>query len=458
MLKQVWRRLVWGVALSAWSIQSAAAAPILTHGVASGEVTANSAIVWARADRAATLVVEYAGNAAFRRSQTAGKVRVTAKTDFTGVVAITGLQPATRYYYRVRPTKTAVTGVSGSFVTAPPAEQSHTVTLLWGGDLGGQGFCRQPAYAIFRPMAAQAADFFLFGGDTIYADSPCPSPPNAPGSDFVAQTQKQFWAKYKYQREDPELRTLLAGTPVYAIWDDHEVKNDFAGPTQPLTPLGLKAFWEYFPFPRPAQQNERRLYRSYRWGKHLELFILDNRQYRSPNTQADGPDKTMLGAAQRHWLLDGLASSTATWRIIMSSVPLSTQTGSPATGNDSWAKGAFSSGFDSELGAIVSTLQNSKKRNVIWLSTDIHVARMLSYDPDQDGAVDFYEFISGPLSAITGNLDPLDETFHPQVLYEETEFFNFGVVRIDGQSGALTAEIRDQEGKAHYTLTLPARP
>ncbi|HXG18932.1 MAG TPA: alkaline phosphatase D family protein [Methylomirabilota bacterium] len=457
MMKQVWRQLVWGVVLSAWSIQSAAAAaPGITHGVASGEVTATSALIWARANRAATLVVEYAENVALRRSQTAGAVRVTAKTDFTGVVAVTGLQPATRYYYRVRPAKTSVTGVIGSFVTAPLAEQSHTVTFLWGGDLGGQGFCRQPAYAIFRPMAAQVADFFLFGGDTIYADSPCPSPPNAPGSDFVAQTQEQFWAKYKYQREDPGLRTLLAGTPVYAIWDDHEVKNDFAGPTQPLTPIGLQAFWDYFPFPRPAQ-DEHRLYRSYRWGKHLELFILDNRQYRSPNTQADGPDKTMLGAAQRQWLLAGLASSTATWQIIMSSVPLSTQTGSPVTGNDSWAKGAFSSGFDSELSTIVSTLQNSKKRNVVWLSTDIHVARMLSYDPDQDGAADFHEFISGPLSAITGNLDPLDETFHPQVLYEETRFFNFGVVRIDGQSGALTAEIRDQEGKVHYALTLPAQ-
>jgi alkaline phosphatase D len=94
---------------------------------------------------------------------------------------------------------------------------------------------------------------------------------------------------------------------------------------------------------------------------------------------------------------------------------------------------------------------------VAWISTDIHVARIFSYDPDQDGIIDFHEFISGPLSAITGNFDPLDQTFHPKVLYEETNFFNFGVGKIDGESGALTIEIHDQEGKRHYSLRLPTQ-
>ena len=62
-------------------------------------------------------------------------------------------------------------------------------------------------------------------------------------------------------------------TPVYAIWDDHEVKNDFAGPTEPLTSLGLKAFLDYFPI-RRAVEEPQRLYRSFRWGQSSELFIL----------------------------------------------------------------------------------------------------------------------------------------------------------------------------------------
>lgn len=457
-MKQCWLRLTYCLVLILWTFSFAqAAAPRLTHGIASGEVTATSANIWTRADQETEIPVEYARTATFQPLSGKSTIVVSAEQDFTGVVALTGLQPATRYYYRVRPqTAAASASLGGSFVTAPDQEQAHDVTFLWGGDLGGQGFCRQPTYAIFHAMDELTADFFLFGGDTIYADSRCPSPPNAPGADFIARTQEQFWAKYRYQREDDALRKLFANISVYAVWDDHEVKNDFSGPIQPLTPIGLKAFWDYFPFPR-ISRDSRHLYRSFRWGKRLELFILDNRQYRSPNAEPDGPEKTMLGATQLKWLLDGLASSTATWQIIMSSVPLSARTGHPRTGHDSWAKGNLSGGFDTELGKIITALRTQNKRNVVWLSTDIHVARSLSYDPDQDGVADFHEFISGPLSAITGDLDPLDETFHPQILYEKTHFFNFGVVRIAGQTGALTVEIQDQKGNTDYKITIPAR-
>jgi alkaline phosphatase D len=305
-------------------------------------------------------------------------------------------------------------------------------------------------------MKAMQADFFIFGGDTIYADSPCPSPPNAPGSDFVAKTQEQFWTKYRYQREDRLLRELLATTPLYVIWDDHEVKNDFAGSREPLTSVGLKAFFDYFPLPRSSTEPYR-LYRSFRWGQRVELFFLDNRQYRSVNSQTDGPDKTMLGPAQLRWFLDGLAASTATWKVIVSGVPLSAHTGRILTGHDGWGGGAIADGFATELRTIVTTLQDKGIHNVVWLSTDIHVARFFSYDPNNDGKPDFYEFISGPLNAGTGNLDPLDYTFHPTILYEENGFFNFGVVKVNGQTGAFTVEIRDQEGKVHHALTLKAQ-
>lgn len=453
------RRIVWTLLLFSPAFSTTATQPQkpVSHGVASGDVTDTTAVIWARADQDTTLIVEYATTSEFTDAQRGGTMQVSATADFTGTVTLTELHPATRYYYRVRPEGAEfTTSESGSFATAPAPNQPRDVTFIWSGDLGGQGFCRQPEYTIFAPMKTVGADFFMFEGDTIYADSPCTSPPNAPGADFKAATQEEFWAKQRYQREDRLLRDVLAVIPVYAIWDDHEVKNDFAGPTEPLTPLGLKAFLDYFPIRRVAEEPQR-LYRSFRWGQHVELFILDTRQYRSPNRQADGPDKTLLGPTQLRWLLDRLAASTATWQLIVSSVPLSAQTGSIFTGNDSWGKGEFSDGFDMELSKIVLALRDHHLRNVAWISTDIHVARILSYDPDQDGTVDFHELISGPLNAITGNFDPLDQTFHPNILYEENKFFNFGVVKIDGKSGALTVEIRDQEGKVHYTRTLPAR-
>jgi len=427
------------------------------HGVASGDVTATSAVIWARSGERATLVVEYATTPAFIEVRNGGTIQATAETDFTGTVILTTLQPATRYYYRVRSQDLLnASSETGSFSTAPTPAEKQSVTFLWGGDLGGQGFCRRPEYTIFAPMRALAADFFIFGGDTVYVDSPCTSPPNAPGADFIAVTQEQFWAKYRYQREDRLFRELLAVTPVYVLWDDHEVRNDFSGPTEPLLPLGLKAFLDYFPLQRPSAEPQR-LYRTFRWGKLLEIFLLDTRQYRSSNRQSDGPEKTMLGPTQLRWLLDGLAASNATWKVIVSGVPLSTYTGNLFKGHDSWAGSLLISGFDRELGEIVGALRDQHVQDVVWLSTDIHVARLLSYDPTQDGTPDFYEFISGPLSAITGDLKPLDPTFRPKILYEETNFFNFGVVRIDGASRALNVEIRDQQGKVHHSLTLPAR-
>lgn len=438
-------------------LRSAAYATPLSQGIASGEVSATSAIIWARTAGETAFTVEYATDPHFETVQGAHTATVSAATDFTGTVTLTALQPATHYYYRVRSQPAdAKEAASGTFTTAPLPAQQQDVTFLWGGDLGGQGFCRQPAYTIFAPMKALTADFFIFGGDTIYADSPCPSPPNTPGSDFIALTQEQFWTKHRYQREDQFLKDLLATTSLYPIWDDHEVKNDFAGPHEPLTPIGLQAFFDYFPL-RRLPEEPHRLYRSFRWGKRVELFLLDTRQYRSANLQEDGPNKTMLGPAQLRWFLDSLTASTATWKVIVSGVPLSSHTGRTLTGRDGWGGGAGADGFTTELRAIVSTLQEQHIRNVVWLSTDIHVARFFSYDPNDDGNADFHEFISGPLNAITGNLDLFDQTFHPTVLYEETGFFNFGVVRVNGKSGALTADIRDQKGKVHHALTLKAR-
>lgn len=457
MTKQYCHPLIHSVPLLLlFTLRVAAEPALLTHGVTSGEVTATSANIWSRANREDGLLVEYDVMEQFLHPQNGGTVQVSAENDFTGVISLRGLRPETRYFYRVRTTESEVSHArSGSFLTAPPADRPSQVSFLWGGDLGGQGICRWPSYAIFDVLRAQAADFFLFAGDTIYADSQCPSPPNAPGADFKAITQGQFWAKYKYQREDRALRDFLAQTSVYATWDDHEVTGDFAGPSEPLMPLGRQAFEDYFPF-SSANRQSHRLYRSFRWGQHLDLFILDTRQYRSPNLQPDGPEKTMLGATQLQWLLEGLTSSTATWQVIVSSVPLSARTGNPLRGHDSWAGGSFPGGFETELEKIVTALQRARKRNVIWLSADVHVARALAYDPDQDGAANFHEFISGPLSAITGDFDPLSEKFHPRLLYEESKFFNFGKIHIDGATGALTVGIHDQEGKSHYSLILPA--
>ncbi|MFQ6091052.1 MAG: alkaline phosphatase D family protein, partial [Candidatus Bipolaricaulia bacterium] len=396
---------------------------LITHGPASGDVTATEAVIWARANGAATMEVEFGTDPQLTEAQAAEPLPVDEGTDFTGKVFLKRLEPGTRYYYRVRFSQAGVASepLQGSFTTAPAPEEPGNVTFIWSADLGGQNFCRQPEYSIFRTMSGFGADFFLFLGDTIYADESCPSPPNEPGSAFAATTLEGYRAKHRYNLADPPVREFFQERPVYAIWDDHEVTDNFSGPFEPLMPLGRRAFLEYYPI-APDPEDPTRLYRSFRWGRELELFILDTRQYRSRNTDPDGPQKTMLGREQLEWLKQGLQGSDATWKIIISTVPLSVPSRGQA--QDSWANGRSRTGFERELLEIVDFILTDEIRNVVWLTGDVHFPQAISYDPDRDGTPDFYEFTSGPLSALPGTPRPWDRTLNPQSLYIDSGFFN----------------------------------
>jgi alkaline phosphatase D len=115
-------------------------------------------------------------------------------------------------------------------------------------------------------------------------------------------------------------------------------------------PNGLAAFLDYNPISQPVL-TPKRLYRNIPWGQHLELFLLDTRQYRDANVLADDPTfpKTMLGREQLVWLKARLKASTATWKLIVSSVPMSIPTGfPPENGRDGWANADQDTGFEAE--------------------------------------------------------------------------------------------------------------
>jgi alkaline phosphatase D len=381
-----------------------------------------------------------------------------ARHDFTVKVRAADLTPATRYAYRV---VWREAHADGEFTTAPPPDATTPVRLLWSGDLGGGGRCRSPAtgYPIFRAMASRRPAFFVFIGDTIYADHRCPVPANVPGADFRAADLAGFRAKHRYNRADPAVQVLFRATAVFAIWDDHEVRNDFAGPSEPLMPAGRRAFLDYWPID-PPRDAPHRLYRRARWGRLAELFILDTRQYRSPNTALDGPDKTMLGAAQRRWLLRGLADSDATWKLVVSSVSLSIPTGAAA--RDSWANGSThlnragsATGFEHELLGIVRELAARQIRNVVWLVADVHRAEVIRHAP-LPGLV-FHELVAGPLSGSSGQPGVLDDTLRPTRLFGEGGYANFG--ELDVEPGGLTVRIFDADGEVRFATTLaPAGP
>jgi alkaline phosphatase D len=450
---------------------------LLPQGVAIGEVSSERALLWLRTDGPALVQIEWAPSSLWERlskfasvvahvSKT-GFISTTPATDYTVTIPLDGLSPAMRYRYHVlidsshQTTKqrAARRAATGEFSTLPDEKTSAAVTFAWSGDLGGQGRCRQGVrgYPIFDAIQWHNPDFFIFLGDTIYADHLCPSPPNEPGADFKATTLQTYRLRHRYQRGAEALRRFLETTPVYVIWDDHEVRNNFAGPHDEQMPPARQALREYWPI-FSMQDNPHRLYRRVRYGADLELFILDTRQYRSRNADSDGPAKTMLGSAQLAWLLDGLRTSMATWKVIVTPVPLSIPKAGTITvpGNDGWAGGPDGTGFERERQVIVDAILTHKIKNVVFLAGDVHWAQANAYDPDQDGVADFYEYIVGPLSAHPGRFAPTRDQLHPTQLFYEWGYHNFGLVRVTKDEFVVT--VVDEEGKRRVSHVVPVRP
>jgi alkaline phosphatase D len=526
----------------------------ITHGIASGDVTDQSAIIWSRVnDQPAKMNVEYDTNANF--TNPLSKIaQANSTTDFTAHAKLDRLKPDSQYYYRVwftgsdidnntnSETSSDLSAIPyiadqieiGTFRTAPSANMtsnSSAISFIWGADLGGQDYCRnadEGGYSIFKSMLSLNADFFIANGDMIYADGACPAQgpifnnstnnqtitwTNIPG-DFksladpsvewnnVTEVRSLFLEHWKYNRNDTYFKEFLRNVSMYSQWDDHEIINDFGSKWSywnlfsidregypNLVKEGTNAFLYYSPLDSNSNKNNnytvndsnKRIYRSFNWGKDLDLFIIDARSYRSQNHIADAPDsnKTLLGDEQLQWLRQELSNSNATWKVISSDVPISIPTGSNASilGRDGWANGnetsnySYYTGFERELTDLLKLIDEHNIKNVVFITTDVHFPAFIRYnfDLNNDGNMtEIYELVSGPLSAFRlGVPFPiLDDTFDPALLYGEGNIFNFGHVRIEDGRGEdndngkphLIADIRDENGMVRPGSTLDLIP
>jgi alkaline phosphatase D len=231
----------------------------------------------------------------------------------------------------------------------------------------------------------------------------------------------------------------------------------------------LRAFLDYQPVLPPPRQPTR-LYKSVRWGQHVDLFILDLRQYRDANLAKDSTaqPKSMLGDEQRRWFMDYLQRSDATWKIIVSSVPLSIPTGAPELGHDGWADGGDGDGFEHELLGILRLMRTTTPRNYLWITTDVHFGAAFRYTPfADDPGFTFVELISGPLTAGVFPQEPYDRTLGTERLlkygpatsdsitsFEEAmRWFTFGVIDVD-TDGTLHARLVNGHGRTVFALDL----
>ncbi|MGJ5674487.1 MAG: alkaline phosphatase D family protein [Nostochopsis sp.] len=478
--------------------------------VQSGDVTDTSVIIWARnnTETNVRLVVEISTSRRFRKIvQTVKGPEVSENTDYIGKVDISGLLPHQNYYYRVlwedSQNKTQKGGV-GVFRTAPTPVQMRPVRFVWLADLAGQGWGRNPdleittaegdvikgGYVAFEVMSKFEPDFAVLLGDTIYADNEIPIQKdipvevgggtwvNNPTKDFKAVSLEEFRENWKYNLGDEKLRNFLAQTPIYVQWDDHEVINNWY-PGEILTEApynGLsvdvfadrakQAFFEYNPI------RGDKIYRKYQYGKHLELFLLDERSYRGPNPENSNPNGIeMLGQEQFEWLQKSLKASQATWKVISSDDPFSIVTGGTSD-RDAWGQGSPEVlGREVQLSQLLQFIKNEGIKNVVVITADVHYAAAISYEPERAVFKDFnpfWEFVVGPIHAGAFGQNDLDPSFGSKYEYvraPQTEtsqlpqnlpppnLHSFGLVEVNSQ-GQLIVRIHDITGKVLYEKVL----
>ncbi len=478
--------------------------PRLTHGVATGDPRADGAMVWARSDSAARMVVETSATEAFSNPIRVEGPQLTPATDGTGRVRVTGLEPGQTVHYRVTlegedgATSEPVVGV---FRTAPA--QPQDIKFIWSGDVVGQGWGinRQGGMAIFGAMADRRPDFFVHSGDAIYADGPVPETQKqndggmyasvtAPAKDHVAQTLDDFRGNYAYNLTDEHYRRFNATVPQLVQWDDHEVTNNWF-PGESLNGQNRKGYtetdadklagyayqaWREWQPVEPAEAVDGRLHRKIPYGPLLDVFVLDMRSYKNPNPEAwaQSDDGGVLGPEQTQWLIDSLKKSTAVWKVVANDLPISIVVPDAATdpaggpkSMEAVAQGDNGRPLGREIAFSRILSETKDVHNIVYLTADVHYTAAISYHPEQAAFADFapfWEFVSGPLNAGAFPQSPLDGTFGAryEFVHAPTDkdtspaqgFQHFGEVTIDSDSRALTVALCDASGTPLYSKEL----
>jgi len=475
----------------------------LTHGARSGEVTTDSAVLWARSSGPGRISVRLASNG--RRLRSLRGPWVDHRTDHTGRIQLRGLAPGRRYDATIW--FAGEDGASGqqervSFSTAPI--HAAPTSLVWSGDTCGQGFGINEELGGLTTYAAvhrTQPDLFVHCGDTIYADLEIPASFEeesgqvwrnvvSDGVEKVSETLEEFRGRQRYVLQDQHVRALYADVPTVAQWDDHETCNNwYPGEVldddrytverrcDVLAARGRRAWQEYMPVPVSTFIDRSgdgfasgRIYRTVPRGQHLDLFVLDMRSYRGPNDTFHVRPQGILGPEQEKWLTDSVIASRATWKVISADLPLSIPSNhdddldGPCNGDDGPPMGR-----EPELARILSAWQRAGVTGVVFITADVHYTAAHHYSPERAAFTEFdpfWEFVSGPLAAETFPRKDalLDRTFGPQVVFSKgndsprrqsprdgNQFF--GHLAVDA-AGALTVTLLEASGVALWSKTL----
>ena len=315
------------------------------QGEMAGEVTTDSVILQSRLTVSAVDATgdvpgavgearfEIADNDAFRGSRFTRWMRTRPDNDFLVKVKVSGLKPGTKHFYRLHlgeDRKSAQPGPTRSFKTHRGAGLSANTSFVvvtgmnyaffHDGPKGDdkrayKGPDKHLGYPALKAMLDLEPDFFVGTGDNVYYDH---------HKRFSATDAPSMRKKWHEQFAQPRFVELFASVPTYWEKDDHDHRyndNDNTGDRKPSSELGIRIFREQVPIVDP-EDPDAVTYRTHRISAELQIWLLEGRDYRSPNRIPDGPDKTIWGAEQKAWLKRTLLQSRAKFKVIISPTPM----------------------------------------------------------------------------------------------------------------------------------------
>ena len=465
-------------------------------------------IVWARSDKPARMVLEWDTSDRFANPRRISGPYALETTDFTARVDLTELPLGQQIFTRVAMEDLSTGRARGEWLTAqfrtPSLDARRGPRFVWGGDTAGQNFGINSDFGgmrIYEQMRLRDPDFFVHCGDTIYADGPMTPTVNVEGGQVwknliaegvqkVAETQDEYRGRYRYNLRDANIRKFSLQVPQLWQWDDHEVTNNWSDSkdlsldaryTEKSVPLltarATKAFLEYAPLrPNTADESER-VYRKLSYGPLLEVFMIDMRSYRGPNTTNDqpteSPETAFLGTAQIDWLVQNLKASRSTWKVISADMPLGLVIGDGknASGQNRFEGSSNTNGAargrELEIARLLTAIKRERIRNVVWITADVHYCAAHYYDPLKAQYSDFnpfWEFVAGPLNAGSFGPNVLDNTFGPQLVFQKAPpaantsplsgFQFFGEMRIDPHGRELNVAFIDINGTTVFSRSI----
>ncbi|MGB7379319.1 MAG: phytase, partial [Rivularia sp. (in: cyanobacteria)] len=409
----------------------------LVNGIASGDTTQNSTVLWARSTFAGEVTFEYSTDAQFN-SVIGTVIKNVDNINVPVKVEIEGLTPATEYYYRV--TDAAGDSAKGEFETAAEVGTKNGLRFGVSGDWRGE----LAPYPVISNAAERDLAFFVEHGDTIYADDASRAVLNPDGTPKQqAETIEEYRAKhnevYSSRFGKNTWADLRSSTSILATIDDHEVTNDFAGGADASTDerfaetsglindtqlyeTGLQAFQEYNPLRDDFYgdvgdelfNGERKLYRYNTYGSDAATFTVDTRSFRDKELEASDftdsqdvarvlnesltLDRTLLGEVQLSELKQDLVKAQAegiTWKFI--NIPEPIQNIFPGVNVDAYE------GYGKERTELLKFIESNNIDNVVFIAADVHTTFVnnLTYQEEPFGeqiATDIFEITTGAVA------------------------------------------------------------